>query len=69
MNGEHEFEVWQDGMCVAGVSSIDRDQAMREAMHYAAMYGQDGPVSMYEIKRTEVIVKDVAAWLAEAENA
>ena len=43
-----EFEVRQDGMMVAGASG-PRDRALREALHYAQVYGQDGPVELVEI--------------------
>jgi len=45
-----EIEVWQDGMCVAGVSAPHED-AMKEAVHYAMVYGQDGPVEVFMVKR------------------
>lgn len=38
-----EFEVWQEGMVVATTSAANEDAALREAMHYAMMYAQDGP--------------------------
>lgn len=38
-----EFEVWQEGMVVATTSAANADTALREAMHYAMMYAQDGP--------------------------
>ena len=48
---EHiDIEVWQDGMCVAKVSAHEAD-AMREAAHYAMVYGQDGPVEVFRVKR------------------
>ena len=37
-----DFEVWHDGMRVAGGEAPSEDEAKREAMHYAAMYAQDG---------------------------
>lgn len=37
-------------MCVAKVSAHDVD-AMREAAHYAMVYGQDGPVEVFRVKR------------------
>ena len=49
----HEFEVWQgDQMCAS--ASGPRDEALREAMHYAAQYEQDGPVRVFEVTRTLV---------------
>jgi hypothetical protein len=47
----HTFEIHQDGMMVAGVFGENRDEALREAVHYAAVYGQDGPVELFEVKR------------------
>lgn len=41
------FEIQQDGMTVA-LASGPRDRAYAEAMHYAAVYGQDGPVEVFE---------------------
>lgn len=42
------FEVWQDGGRVAAVDGPDRYRAMAEAGHYALVYGQDGPVKVFE---------------------
>lgn len=39
----YRFQLWQDGIEVAGVDAPDLDSARREIMHYAMMYGQDGP--------------------------
>lgn len=41
------FEIQQDGMTVA-LASGPRERAYAEAMHYAAVYGQDGPVEVFE---------------------
>lgn len=46
---ETELEIWQDGMCVAGVSSADRLAAFSEAAHYTMVYSQDGPVELFEV--------------------
>lgn len=43
-----EFEVWQGDMMVASASGR-HDDALREAMHYAAQYQQDGPVRVFEV--------------------
>jgi len=64
MTGDFEFEVWQDDVAVASACSADRTGALRDALHYAAIYGQDGPVTLYEVKRTEVSMKDAGEWLA-----
>ncbi|MFA6043600.1 MAG: hypothetical protein WC718_01335 [Phycisphaerales bacterium] len=55
MDDEFEFEVWQDGVPVATATASTREAALREAMHYMAMYGQDGPVKLYEVTRREVV--------------
>lgn len=38
--------VYQDGLRVAGIVCRYKRDAQRELAHYAAMYGQDGPVSV-----------------------
>jgi len=40
------FEVKQDGMVVASGEAPTEREAEREAMHYAMVYSQDGPVRM-----------------------
>lgn len=42
------FEVYQDGAPVA-MASGPRERAYAEAMHYAAVYGQDSPVEVFEM--------------------
>ena len=42
------YEVWQDGAPVAWSSGPDME-ARNDAMHYAMMYGQDGPVTVYKV--------------------
>ena len=42
------FEVYQDGAFVA-MASGPRERAYAEAMHYAAVYGQDSPVEVFEM--------------------
>jgi len=49
-----DFEIWQDGMMVASASSSDLARAWGEAVHYAGMYGQDGPVEIVRVSRTVV---------------
>ena len=49
-----DFEIWQDGECQASASSWDILTAWREAVHYAAMYGEDGPVEIVRVSRTVV---------------
>lgn len=43
MSRPFEFDVWQEGGVVASVSAASEDAALREAMHLAMMYAQDGP--------------------------
>lgn len=46
---EHVFEIIQDGIVVAKTMSTNRKKAEAEAMHYAMVYRQDGPVKMREV--------------------
>ena len=45
-----KFQLWQDGMMVAMVECENRHSAMKEIAHYAAVYEQDGPVKIVEVK-------------------
>ena len=47
---EHTFEGFQDGVMVFSATSSSRDRALTEAMHYAKVYRQDGPVLVKEKK-------------------
>ena len=51
---DFEFEIWQDDIPIATTAADNRDDALREASHYMMMYGQDGPVELYEVKRERV---------------
>jgi hypothetical protein len=42
----YDLEVWQNGMMVAGASGDDFERVHAEAMHYAFIYGQDGPTEI-----------------------
>ena len=55
------YEVWQDDYVQAWGEAATAEEAMREADHYAMMYGKDGPVLLKFHTRTEV---DRAAILA-----
>ena len=44
------FELWQNGMMVAGTDG-PVEAAWRDMLHYAAMYQQDGPVEVYRVTR------------------
>lgn len=48
---EVEYELHQDDMMVAGASG---KRAYEEILHYAAMYVQDGPVTLYKVIRTKI---------------
>ena len=50
---EAEFEVQQNGEYCAS-SMGPRERAWADTLHYAAMYGQDGPVEVYEVFRRRV---------------
>jgi hypothetical protein len=62
-----EFEVWQYDLMCAGASGT-REQALAEAMRYAAQYQEDGPVRVFEVIRKLVadIPKDRAAIAKES---
>ena len=49
-----EFELIQNDSPVASACG-PRGRALAEIMHYAAVYGQDGPVEIFEIVRTPVL--------------
>ena len=46
-----KFQLWKDGMLIAVVECESRHYAMKEIAHYAAVYEQDGPVKIIEVKR------------------
>jgi len=48
-----EFEIIQNDQPVASTSG-PRDRASADAKHYAAVYGQDGPVEVFEVIRKPV---------------
>ncbi len=43
------YEAWieQAGMAMASAGGEDEGHVRREIMHYAAVYGQDGPVTVH----------------------
>lgn len=45
-----EFVVIQNGEVVAKAFAADRATAERGALHYAMIYGQDGPAEVKEVK-------------------
>lgn len=47
------FELWQDGIKVAGVDAPNREDGLREIDHYAMVYGQDGPVEIRDKSKAE----------------
>lgn len=59
MSNGFEFEIWQGGHRVASSWSLDRDQAMGNALHYFKVYRQDGPTELKEKigrKRVSIIL-------------
>ena len=48
MPKEHEFQLEQDGIVVAGVSGQDRDKVWAEIIRYALQYSQDGPCKVLD---------------------
>lgn len=67
MTERAEFDILQDDMLMASVEGLRAD-AIREACHYAMIYGQDGPVAIMEITRTPVSIEDLRAALAARED-
>ena len=53
MDDWFEFEVVQNGQVVAGVGGPNREAALKEAMHYAMVYGQDGPCEIRDASDDE----------------
>lgn len=43
---DHRFEIVQDGMVVASVSSPSEAKGFQEATRYAMQYREEGPVTM-----------------------
>jgi hypothetical protein len=55
----YEFEVWQgDEMCAS--ASGTRDDAFGEVLHYAAQYGEDAPVRIFEVVRKLVTAESIS---------
>ena len=52
--GPVEYEVHVDGELVAGASGL-REDSLREAMHYAAQYADDGEVEVFEVRRIPLV--------------
>lgn len=52
-SADAHFDLWQDDMVVASATG-PREQALAEIQHYAAVYGQDGPVQIEEVIRIPV---------------
>ena len=48
---EYKFEMLEDGhnFPSATVHARDYDDGVREIIHYAMIYGQDGPVTVFEV--------------------
>jgi hypothetical protein len=57
MSYEYEFEILQGDQWTAGGSAADLESCVREAEHYAFMYGQDGPVEVryYRVMRERIV--------------
>lgn len=45
------YEIIQDDMQVAATSGKD---AYKEILYYAAQYGQDGPLEIFEVRRVRI---------------
>lgn len=55
---EYAFRLLQNGVEMACAYSNTRSQALSEIHHYAAVYGQDGPVTIEEFIPTELDEED-----------
>lgn len=51
---EYQFEVWQGDEYQAGGSAMTAHECGAEAAHYAAMYGQDGPIELRFYERRKI---------------
>ena len=61
----YEFEIECDEMWVASANSDNREEALKEAIRYAMLYSQDGPVKMFEVFKTR---SEVVFCLPDAGN-
>lgn len=52
-----EFEIYQNDEMVASVSGPE-DTAGNEALNYVAQYMRDGPVKLYLVTRTEIVLPE-----------
>lgn len=43
---DYTYRLFQDGIQVARVDCADKKRAQQEILHYAMIYGQDGPVDI-----------------------
>lgn len=50
---DHSFRLRQDGTIVAEVYGTDREECFREIMHYAMVYGQDGPCTIEGVEQAD----------------
>ena len=55
MDDEAEFEVRCSGDPVAWASGR-REEALKEARHYAFIYEQNGPIEIYEVHKTYTLI-------------
>ena len=57
-DAEAEYEIWLNGMEKA-VTYGPRAGAIREALHYAEIYGQYGRIEIYEVTRKLVTIAEL----------
>jgi len=70
MTKEYSFEVWQDGICVAGASGENGPRVMNETMRYARQYAADGKVEIRaKNKRSCELLEAGFNWLKAADRA
>ena len=54
MNKIYEFEVWQDDMVQASGGALHASDVLKEADHYAHVYGEDGQVEVRYFIREDI---------------
>jgi hypothetical protein len=70
MTREYSFEIWQDGVCVAGASGTNGPRVMSEIMRYARQYMQDGAIEIRgKNKQSGELLEGGFNWLKAADRA
>lgn len=51
---KYQYDLIQDGLCVASVIAPKKSDAFKDIQHYALIYSQDGPVEIKDRSRKRV---------------